>query len=114
MNRPRRATVRELVACFSHIGVASRCNHYELRTAISATSPRSTSTGVNDFVLDSNLALGYREAMTKASEAARSLAMRSVAARRLKWGKEGFRKRMRAWGKLGGRPRTKKETRNAN
>lgn len=40
--------------------------------------------------------------------------MRSVVARRLKWGKEGFRKRMRAWGKLGGRPRTKEETRNGN
>jgi len=42
--------------------------------------------------------------MAKASEAARELARRSIAARRLKWGKKGFRERMRAWGKLGGRP----------
>jgi hypothetical protein len=52
--------------------------------------------------------------MTKASEAARELAKRSIAARRLKWGNEGFRSRMQAWGKLGGRPRTKKGKRNAN
>lgn len=42
--------------------------------------------------------------MTRASEAARELAKRSIAARRLKWGNEGFRKRMQEWGKLGGRP----------
>jgi len=45
--------------------------------------------------------------MSKAAEAARELARRSVAARRRKWGAHGFRERMRAWGKLGGRPRTK-------
>jgi hypothetical protein len=52
--------------------------------------------------------------MGKASEAARELAKRSVAARRLKWGAEGFREKMQAWGKLGGRPRGKKGKRNAN
>jgi hypothetical protein len=52
--------------------------------------------------------------MTKASEAARELARRSIAARQLKWGKEGFRRRMQVWGKLGGRPRAKKGNRNAN
>jgi hypothetical protein len=45
--------------------------------------------------------------MGKATEAARELGKRSVAARRLMWGEEGFRKRMRTWGKLGGRPRKK-------
>lgn len=45
--------------------------------------------------------------MDKASQAARELAKRSVAARRLKWGEEGFREKMQAWGKLGGRPRVK-------
>lgn len=44
-------------------------------------------------------------------EAARTLALRSVAARRRKWGEEEFREKMRAWGKLGGRP--KKERGNA-
>jgi hypothetical protein len=44
--------------------------------------------------------------MSKTSEAARMLARRSVEARQRKWGEEGFRERMQAWGKLGGRPRT--------
>jgi len=52
--------------------------------------------------------------MGKASEAARELAKRSIAARRLKWGEEGFREKMQAWGKLGGRPRAKKGNRNGN
>ena len=52
--------------------------------------------------------------MSKVSEAARALAKRSIAVRRLKWGEEGFRERMRAWGKLGGRPRGKKGKRDAN
>ena len=43
--------------------------------------------------------------MSKASEAARELARRSVEARKRKWGKAGFEAKMRAWGKLGGRPR---------
>jgi hypothetical protein len=54
--------------------------------------------------LYNNLTLGYIELMNNASEAARKLAQRSVKARREKWGAEGFRERMRAWGKLGGRP----------
>ena len=52
--------------------------------------------------------------MGKATEAARALAKRSVAARRIKWGKEGFREKMQAWGKLGGRPRGKKGNQNAH
>ncbi len=43
---------------------------------------------------------------TKASsDAARLLARRSVKARREAWGEAEFARRMRAWGKLGGRPR---------
>jgi hypothetical protein len=64
-------------------------------------------------LLDNNLTLGYIDSMTKTSEAARQLAKRSIAARKLKWGKEGFRERMQTWGKLGGRPRTKKGKSNA-
>jgi len=52
--------------------------------------------------------------MKKASEAARELARRSVLARRRKWGAEGFRDRMKAWGKLGGRPRSQKGKRDAD
>jgi len=56
--------------------------------------------------LDNNLALAYHFSyMSKATEAARELAKRSIAVRRKKWGAEGFRKRMQTWGKLGGRPR---------
>jgi hypothetical protein len=51
--------------------------------------------------------------MSKASAAARALARRSVAARRQKWGEKEFVRRMRKWGKLGGRP-PKKGKRNAN
>jgi hypothetical protein len=46
--------------------------------------------------------------MGKASEAARVLARRSISVRLQKWGAAGFREKMQAWGKLGGRPRTKK------
>jgi hypothetical protein len=42
--------------------------------------------------------------MNTISDAAKALAQRSVEARRKKWGGEGFRKKMKAWGKLGGRP----------
>jgi hypothetical protein len=67
-----------------------------------------------DFKVDNNLTLGYDPRMTKASIAAKELARLSVAARRLKWGEKGFRKRMQAWGKLGGRPRSEKGNRNGN
>jgi len=52
--------------------------------------------------------------MNADSEAARVLALRSVKVRTEKWGAKGFREKMRAWGKLGGRPRTKKGNRNGN
>jgi len=51
--------------------------------------------------------------MSKATEAAKELAKRSIQARRRKWGAKGFRERMRKWGKLGGRP-PKKGKRDAN
>jgi hypothetical protein len=39
------------------------------------------------------------------NEAARLLGKLSAEARKLKWGKRQFVAKMRAWGKLGGRPR---------
>ncbi|MGH9473381.1 MAG: hypothetical protein ACRD1M_11645 [Terriglobales bacterium] len=42
---------------------------------------------------------------TKASEAASLLGKRSVRARRERWGEEEFARKLREWGKLGGRPR---------
>jgi hypothetical protein len=52
-----------------------------------------------------SLALGYFQRMPKKkNEAARSLAKKSVQARREKWGEKEFVRKMRKWGKLGGRP----------
>jgi hypothetical protein len=39
------------------------------------------------------------------SEAASALGRRSADARKKKWGKKEFVRRMREWGKLGGRPK---------
>jgi len=39
------------------------------------------------------------------SQAARALARRSVEVRREKWGEKEFKRRLREWGKLGGRPK---------
>lgn len=39
------------------------------------------------------------------TEAAKAMARRSVQSRKEKWGEEEFKKRMREWGKLGGRPK---------
>ncbi len=44
-------------------------------------------------------------ASKQSSDAARLLARRSVKARREAWGEEAFVQKMRAWGKLGGRPK---------
>jgi hypothetical protein len=41
----------------------------------------------------------------KVNEAARLLGKRSARARRKKWGTAEFKRRMREWGKLGGRPK---------
>ena len=38
-------------------------------------------------------------------EAAKALAGRSIEARKQAWGEDEFRNRMRAWGKMGGRPK---------
>jgi len=42
---------------------------------------------------------------SKLSKAAQELARKSVAARKQAWGEEEFVRRMRAWGKKGGRPK---------
>ena len=46
--------------------------------------------------------------MSDISRAGRALGHRSVEARILKWGKREFVRKMREWGKLGGRPPKKK------
>ena len=47
------------------------------------------------------------------STAASLLGRRSVEARKKKWGKKEFTRRMREWGKLGGRPKGSKTQRKA-
>lgn len=47
--------------------------------------------------------------MRSLTSAASILGRRSVEVRREKWGEEEFLRRMRAWGKLGGRPPKVKE-----
>ena len=42
---------------------------------------------------------------TDASSAASLMGNRSAEARKKKWGKQEFNRRMREWGKLGGRPK---------
>lgn len=42
--------------------------------------------------------------MTDVSKAASLMGRRSAQARAKKWGKEEFTRKMREWGKLGGRP----------
>jgi hypothetical protein len=39
------------------------------------------------------------------SKAAKTMAAKSVLARKRAWGDEGFRQRMKEYGRLGGRPR---------
>jgi len=46
-----------------------------------------------------------QETETKISEVMSLMAQRSVEARQKAWGKKEFKKRMKEWGKLGGRPK---------
>ena len=61
------------------------------------------------LVIALNLTLGYYVSMKKkpedASSAASLMGRRSAEARKKKWGKKEFKRRMREWGKLGGRPK---------
>jgi len=54
--------------------------------------------------------------MTEIQKAASALGRRSVEARIQKWGKRDFARKMREWGKLGGRPKgsTKKQSTERN
>ncbi len=57
------------------------------------------------------MSMGARKAT---SEAARLMARRSVKARIENWGEEEFRRRMREWGKLGGRPKGSSKQKGGN
>ncbi len=48
----------------------------------------------------------FNEAMPNLAQAANLLGRRSAQVRIQKWGKQEFVRRMREWGKLGGRPRS--------
>ena len=55
-----------------------------------------------------NQSFGYTLAMSIITEAASIMGRKSVKVRRQKWGEQEFIRRMRVWGKLGGRPRKAK------
>jgi hypothetical protein len=61
-----------------------------------------------DNSLDYYLSLGYCDDMSAISQAASLLGRRSAQVRIKKWGQEEFERRMREWGKLGGRPGKKR------
>jgi hypothetical protein len=48
--------------------------------------------------------------MTDVSKAASLMGRKSAKARAAKWGKKEFVRRMREWGKLGGRPKGKRQS----
>jgi hypothetical protein len=48
--------------------------------------------------------------MTEVSKAASVMGRKSAKARAAKWGRKEFVRRMREWGKLGGRPKKEKKT----
>jgi hypothetical protein len=48
--------------------------------------------------------------MTEVSKAASVMGRKSAKTRAAKWGKKEFARRMREWGKLGGRPKKEKKT----
>jgi len=50
--------------------------------------------------------------MSNVSQAASLLGRRSAQVRLEKWGKEEFERRMREWGKLGGRPKNRTDNQN--
>jgi hypothetical protein len=57
-------------------------------------------------VLSYNLTIGYdAPAMTDLNKAASLMGRKSAEARKKKWGKKEFVRKMREWGKLGGRPK---------
>jgi hypothetical protein len=53
---------------------------------------------------------GKQDMESKISEVMSELGQRSADAREKKWGKREFVKKMRKWGKLGGRPKKSKTT----
>ena len=74
------------------------------------TAPRKTAAVVanEQLALAFNLALGYHMSMKQAiaaRQAGRELARLSIEARKARWGEEGFKRRLREWGRLGGRPK---------
>ena len=49
------------------------------------------------------------ETSVEVREAARALARRSIEARKRAWGEDGFRNRLREWGRMGGRPKNSRK-----
>lgn len=61
-------------------------------------------------MLANNLTLGYDCRMTNINSAASMMGNRSVEVRVAKWGRPDFVRKLRRWGKLGGRPKGSRKT----
>jgi hypothetical protein len=57
------------------------------------------------FPLSINLPIGYHLSVTNLNKAASLLGRKSAEARKKKWGRKEFVRKMQEWGKLGGRPK---------
>ena len=62
-----------------------------------------------EISLDINLTLGYMKVMVTLTNAAALMGCRSAQVRTQLWGRVEFIRRMREWGKLGGRPSKPKQ-----
>jgi hypothetical protein len=60
---------------------------------------------VRRFFVFINLTLGYNASVTDLNKAASLLGRKSAEARKKKWGKKEFVRKMQEWGRLGGRPK---------
>jgi hypothetical protein len=57
------------------------------------------------IVTSYNLTIGYNAPVTDLNKAASLMGRKSAEARKKKWGKKEFVRKMQDWGKLGGRPK---------
>jgi hypothetical protein len=82
---------------------AVRC--VQLADSALSVARQSRQSSLYRLTFQYNLALGYYLSVTEVSKAASLLGRKSAEARAKKWGKREFVRRMKEWGRLGGRPK---------
>jgi hypothetical protein len=60
---------------------------------------------IGKFWFSNNLSLGYNTSVDDLNKAASLMGRKSAEARKKKWGKKEFVRKMQEWGNLGGRPK---------